>query len=47
MLKPAKRNGVAILNMVDYIKGISDIFSLTHEIKEVTSDPAINRVGKL
>ena len=47
ILKPDKGNGVVALNKVDYIKGINDIINDKKKIKELSTDPTINREGKL
>ena len=47
ILKPDKGNGVVVLNKLDYIKGINDIINDKQKFKELSTDPTINREGKL
>ena len=47
ILKPDKGNGVVVLNKLDYIKGINDIINDKQKFKELSTDPTIDREGKL
>ena len=47
LLKPDKGNGIVILNMADYNKGILDIISESRKFKELTNDPTICGESKL
>jgi len=47
ILKSDERNGVVVLNKVDYIKCINDIINDKHKFKELSNDPTISREGKL